>query len=162
MKKKNGNPQFPLCEQFLLRMLKLFLTLIVPQSIIPYNCSCCSTCINKRKPRFNIMFGKFWFGGDFFVPVAFTKEVFFFSGQIGTLSFFFKSVLIFYLFHQTKYGNNMKIEPQHERLPRKFPQRIRPGPRLWQLPYSLTFIWKYLFLNKRKIDFFGFWRQEVT
>ena len=45
----------------------------------------------------------------------------------------------------------MKIEPQHERLPRKFPQRIRPGPRLWQLPYSLTFIWKYLFLSKRKI-----------
>ena len=46
------------------------------------------------------MYGKFWFGGDFFVPVAFTKEVFFFSWQIGTLSFFFKPVLIFYLFHQ--------------------------------------------------------------
>ena len=33
------------------------------------------------------------------------------------------------------------------------PQRMRPGPRLWQLPYSLTFIWKYVFLDKRKIDF---------
>ena len=32
-----------------------------------------------------------------------------------------------------KYGNNMKIEPQHERLPRKLPQGIRPGPRLWQV-----------------------------
>ena len=79
MKKKMGTHNFPFENNFLLRMLKLFLTLIVPQSIIPYNCSCCSTCINKRKPRFNIMFGKFWFGGDFFVPVAFTKEVFFFS-----------------------------------------------------------------------------------
>ena len=33
------------------------------------------------------------------------------------------------------------------------PQRMRPGPRFWQLPYSLTFIWKYVFLDKRKIDF---------
>ena len=32
-----------------------------------------------------------------------------------------------------KYGNNMKIEPQHERLPRKLLQGIRPGPKLWHL-----------------------------
>ena len=44
-----------------------------------------------------------------------------------------------------KYGNI--IEPQHERLPRKFPLRIRPGSRLWHLPDLLTFIWKYVFLN---------------
>ena len=41
----------------------------------------------------------------------------------------------------------MKIEPQHERLPRKFSQGTRPGPRLRHLPDVLTFIWKYVFLN---------------
>ena len=41
----------------------------------------------------------------------------------------------------------MKIEPQHEQLPRKFLQGIRPGPRSWHLPDLLTFIWKYIFLN---------------
>ena len=41
----------------------------------------------------------------------------------------------------------MKNEPQEERSPRKFPWRIRPGPRLWHFPDLLTFIWKYVFLN---------------
>ena len=41
----------------------------------------------------------------------------------------------------------VKNEPQDERLPRKFPQGIRPGTRLWDLPDLLTFIWYHLFLN---------------
>ena len=28
------------------------------------------------------------------------------------------------------------------------PQGTRPGPRLWHLPDLLTFIWKYVFINK--------------
>ena len=42
----------------------------------------------------------------------------------------------------------MKIKPQHEQLQQKFPQGTRPGPRLWHLPDLLTFIWKYVFINK--------------
>ena len=40
----------------------------------------------------------------------------------------------------SKICNSMKIEPQHERLPRKFPQRISPGPRLsYELLFENTF-----------------------
>ena len=62
----------------------------------------------------------------------------------------------------------MTIEPQHERLQRKFPQEIRPGLKLWRLPDLLTFIWKYLFLNNsvafkdfRKFFFYGNVRLNV-
>ena len=43
----------------------------------------------------------------------------------------------------------MKIEPQHERLPRKFSQGTRPGPRLWHLPDIETFISKTFFYITR-------------
>ena len=36
----------------------------------------------------------------------------------------------------------------HEQLPQKFPQGIRPSPRLWLLPDLLTYVWKYVFLSK--------------
>ena len=62
----------------------------------------------------------------------------------------------------TKYGNSMKIEPQHERLPGKFPQGIRPGLRLWHLLDFTNFYLKIRFLNHsgalkdfRKIFFYG-------
>ena len=47
---------------------------------------------------------------------------------------------------QAKCGNKMKIESWRKRLPRKFPQGIRPGPWLWHLDL-LTFIRKYVFSN---------------
>ena len=46
-------------------------SLIHKASINRSDCSCFSikagTCIKKRKPRFNNVFGKCWFDGDFFV-----------------------------------------------------------------------------------------------
>ena len=36
----------------------------------------------------------------------------------------------------------------YEQLPQKFPQGIRPSPRLWLLPDLLTYVWKYVFLSK--------------
>ena len=78
---------------------------------------------------------------------------------------------------QTKYTNNLKNEPQVERLPRKFPQGTCLGTRLLHPPDLIIFIWKYVYLNnsgafkdfktisyrkKGKTIFFGLWRWEVT
>ena len=78
---------------------------------------------------------------------------------------------------QTKYTNNLKNEPQDERLPRKFPQGTCLGTRLLHPPDLIIFIWKYVYLNnsgtfkdfktfsyrkKGKTIFFGLWRWEVT
>ena len=78
---------------------------------------------------------------------------------------------------QTKYTNNLKNEPQDERLPRKFPQGTCLGTRLLHPPDLIIFILKYVYLNNsgafkdfrtffwwegRKNDFFGLWRREVT
>ena len=65
--------------------------------------------LNKEKEIFfnHIMYGKFWFNSNFFiqnldasrtppVPVAFAKEVFLFSSEIDTLSFFSESVIILF------------------------------------------------------------------
>ena len=49
---------------------------------------------------------------------------------------------------QTKYTNNLKNEPQDARLPRKFPQGTCLGTRLLHPPDLITFIWKYVYLNK--------------
>ena len=78
---------------------------------------------------------------------------------------------------QTKYTNNLKNEPQDERLPRKFPHGTCLGSRLLHPPDLIIFIWKYVYLNnsgtfkdfktfsyrkKGKTIFFGLWRWEVT
>ena len=78
---------------------------------------------------------------------------------------------------QTKYANNLKNEPQDERLPRKFPQGTCLGTRLLHPPDLIIFIWKYIYLNNsgafkdfktffslegRKNVFFGLWRWKVT
>ena len=102
---------------------------------------------------FNIVCGNLWFDGDFFVRNLDTSVG---LHQYKSLSqrFFFLFFLLwtffrFWFFHEQRFfleqrdstsefskvpdvnkiWINMKIEPKHKRLLRKFPQEIRPGPR---------------------------------
>ena len=104
------------------------------------------------------MYGKFWFDGDFFVRNLdasvelrqyqslsqrnlflfltgfFILFLFFNQGLSSALDFSISTELPCVNFvkcaMQAKCGNKMKIESRRKRLPRKFPQGIRPGPRL--------------------------------
>ena len=93
---------------------------------------------------------RFHKGICFFSWQNFFCFVFFFNqGLSSALDFSISTELAFVNFvkcvMQAKCGNKMKIESRRKRLPRKFPQGIRPGPRLWYLLDLLTFIRKYVF-----------------
>ena len=126
-------------------------------------CIKAGTCIKKRKPRFLTFCMAILVWRRFLSASTshFHKEIYLFSWKNGTLSFFPGPVFFFFcsffFFYQglssafnfstnkelpranfVKYAANKiwkehENEPQHERLPRKFPQGIRSGPRLWHL-----------------------------
>ena len=147
----------PLQTHFLSRLLSGALSILM----FVYKAG---TSIKKRDFLFNIMCGKFRFDGQHGalpVLVAVTKKFFSFLGRMVLfLSFFFGSNFFFIFFFtkdflpllifpwarastcefckvhavKKKYGNYMKEEPHHKRLPS----------------------------NQRKIDVYGLWRLEVT
>ena len=76
-------------------------------------------------------FSLFFLPRTFFHFLFFYEQRFFHNQEFPRMNFV-KSAM------HTKYGNNMKNEPQGWAVVTKIPQGTCPGPRLWHLPDLLT------------------------
>ena len=95
---------------------------------------------------FFFLFVTEWYS-SFLLWTFFWFSFFFTKGSLPLLIFPWAKSFYLWILSSARLRNDMKNEPQDERLPRKFPKGICLGPRLWQLLDFLTFIRKYVFLN---------------